>query len=671
MHHLRRAALLALAGTAVAASVSAQATSSGSGAASPSSSEFLTVPANVKAEGLPPIPASIPDTLAPYASSRRAILLGWHPSDRSVLITTAFGTVTQIHAVAGPGMDRQQLTFFREGINPQLAGAWYAPDGSYFVFSKDSGGGAETLQLLRYDPLNRTAVLLTDGKSRNGVPVWSHRSGLIAFDSTRRGGHGGADRDLYVMNPRDPSSARLVSEVEGNWSVADWSPDDSELLVVNAPAANTQTSVWRVNVKTGQKTRLSPEGEPAVWRTPVFSPDGRYVYVLSNTGSEGLRLWRGEVATGKWQALTKEDDALEAFALSPDGRTIAAVFDSTTSSRVELLDTASLALRWAPKLPAGQLLTVPMWRPDSSEVAFSLWSLRTFGDVFSVNSRTGGVERWTRSEFGAFNPDVLPEPEIVTWKSFDGLQISGVFYRPPARFTGPRPVIINIHGGPGGAGSRARPQYLGRSAYFLNELGIAIIFPNVRGSWGFGKAFGRLDDGIKREGAVKDIGSLLDWIATQPSLDKNRVLVTGVSYGGYMTYAVAEMFPDRIRCAIAGNAISDFIGYFQGTDPTRPEDRRLEYGDERDPAIREFLIRISPLTQASKVKVPLLIVHGAKDTRVPVTQAEQMAGSVRDNGGTVWTTIYTDEGHLLPSTTPNNNFMFYTWIEFAKRYLLN
>jgi len=657
MHHLRRAALLALAGTAVAASVSAQTTSSGSGAASPSSSEFLTVPANVKAEGLPPIPASIPDTLAPYASSRRAILLGWHPSARSVLITTAFGTVTQIHAVAGPGMDRQQLTFFREGINPQLAGAWFAPDGSYFVFSKDSGGGAETLQLLRYDPLNRTAVLLTDGKSRNGAPVWSHRSGLIAFDSTRRGGHGGADRDLYVMNPRDPSSARLVSEVEGNWSVADWSPDDSELLVVN--------------VKTGQKTRVSPEGEPAVWRTPVFSPDGRYVYVLSNTGSEGLRLWRGEVATGKWQALTKEDDALEAFALSPDGRTIAAVFDSTTSSRVELLDTASLALRWAPKLPAGQLLTVPMWRPDSSEVAFSLWSLRTFGDVFSVNSRTGGVERWTRSEFGAFNPDVLPEPEIVTWKSFDGLQISGVFYRPPARFTGPRPVIINIHGGPGGAGSRARPQYLGRSAYFLNELGIAIIFPNVRGSWGFGKAFGRLDDGIKREGAVKDIGSLLDWIATQPSLDKNRVLVTGVSYGGYMTYAVAEMFPDRIRCAIAGNAISDFIGYFQGTDPTRPEDRRLEYGDERDPAIREFLIRISPLTQASKVKVPLLIVHGAKDTRVPVTQAEQMAGSVRDNGGTVWTTIYTDEGHLLPSTTPNNNFMFYTWIEFAKRYLLN
>jgi dipeptidyl aminopeptidase/acylaminoacyl peptidase len=673
MGYSRRAVFLAFAGLAVVAGVRAEGPSP---QAAPKASaagvqDFLAVPSNITAEGLPPIPASTADTLAPYASSRRAILLGWHPRDRQILITTAFGPVTQIHSVAGPGMDRHQLTFYREGINPLTAGAWYAPDGSYFVFSKDSGGGAETLQLFRYDPLTRAATLLTDGKSRNGVPVWSNRSGLIAFDSTRRGGHGGADRDLYVMSPLEPSEARLVSEVEGSWSVADWSPDDSELLVVNSPAANTQTSLWRVNVKTGRKTRFSPAGDQVVWRAPEYAPDGRSVYVLSNSGSEVLRLWRGELSTGKWQPLTPADEALESFSVSPDGTTIAAVFDSTTSSRVELLDAKSLAVRWAPKLPAGQLLTPPLWRPDSSEVAFSLWSLRTFGDVFSVQNRTGAAVRWTRSEFGAFNPDALPEPEIVTWKSFDGLTISGVLYRPPARFTGSRPVIINIHGGPGGAGSRERPRYQGRSAYFLNELGIAIVFPNVRGSWGFGKAFGRLDDGMKREDAVKDIGALLDWIAVQPSLDKNRVLVTGVSYGGYMAYAVAEMYSDRIRCAIAGNAIADFITYFQGTDPTRPEDRRAEYGDERNPAMRDFLTRISPLTQASQIKVPLLIVHGAKDTRVPVTQAEEMARRVRANGVPVWVTIYNDEGHLLPSTTPNNNFMLYTWIEFAKQHLLN
>jgi len=681
MMPIRRGTFLAIAGPVLATAVLAQ--SPGPRSTEPgrdSGPEFLPVPANVKAEGLPPIPASIVQDLAPYASSRRAMALDWHPTRREILITTAFdGNTFQIHSVAGPGMDRQQLTFFPtgNGLAPNSVanngvGASYAPDASYVVFNKDSSSGGETMQLLRFDLATKKTILLTDGKSRNGLPIWSHRSGLIAFDSTRRRGHDGADRDLWVMNPLDPSSARLVSQAEGTWSVAGWSPDDTELLAVNSPAANTRTTLWRVNVKSGEKTQLSPDGSPAVWRMPTYSPDGRSVYVLSNRDSETLRLWRGDLASGSWKPITAEADDLESFALSPDGHTIAAVFDSTTSSRVELIDAATLKVRWAPALPAGQVMSrPPMWRPDSSEVALSLWSLRTFGDVFSVNAKTGAVDRWTKSEFGAFDPDTLPEPEIVKWKSFDGVSISGILYRPPARFTGSRPVIISIHGGPAGSGSRERPRYQGRSAYFLNELGIAIIFPNVRGSWGFGKAFGRLDDGLKREDSVKDIGALLDWIETQPTLNKDRVMVTGVSYGGYMTYAVAEMYGARLRGALAAAGISDFITYLETTDPTRPEDRRAEYGDERIPEMREFLKRISPITNASKLRIPLFIVHGANDTRVPQAQAEEMARIVRANNVPVWLTIYGDEGHELWAKPANNNFWFYTWIEFVKQYLLN
>jgi dipeptidyl aminopeptidase/acylaminoacyl peptidase len=650
----------------------------GPGAAAPQRSDrpaapaaFLPVPPNVKAEGMPPVPASIPDALAPYGGFRRAQFLAWHPTRREILISTIFGNVPQIHSVAGPGMDRRQVTFFREGL-PAVGGfAAYEPGGAYFVFGRDSGGGAETQQLHRFDTATLQSTLLTDGKSRNGFPAWSHRAGLIAFDSTRRGGHDGRDRDLYVMNPLDPASTRLVAELDGSWSAADWSPDDREILVAHS-VTGTETHLWRVDARTGAKTRVTPDGEVATWRAPQYSPDGRFVYAMSNRGSQLMRVWRCDLAAGTWKLMTGEDDALESFSLSPDGRTLALVYDGATNSRLELRDATSLALRSTPKIPTGQVIGSPQWRAGGGEVALTLWSFYTFGDVYSVNARTGTVQRWTSSETGSFNPERLPDPEIVTWKSFDGLAISGVLYRPPARFTGPRPVIISIHGGPAGPTARERPRYQGRSNYFINELGVAILYPNVRGSWGFGKAFGEMDDGTKREAAVKDIGALLDWIAAQPSLDKNRVMVTGVSYGGFMTYAVAEAYGDRLRCALAASAISNFITYFKDTDPTRPDDRRAEYGDERIPEMAEFLTRISPVTQASKLRIPLMIVHGLKDTRVPIDQAEEMARLARANGGPVWLTFYGDEGHVMfMSNVANNNFFFYTWIHFVQQYLLN
>ncbi len=633
----------------------------------------VPVPANVRAEGLLPIPASLPDALLPYGSSRRALLLGWHPTRREILIWTALGNVGQIHSVAGPAMDRRQLTFFREGVTaplPQSTAAWYAPGGGYFLFAKDTGGGAETTQLFRYDAATRQTTLVTDGKSRVGAPVWAHRANLIAYDSSSRGGHGGADRDLYVMNPLEPSSARLVAEGDGQSSIAAWSPDDRELLVSNAPAQGEQ-HLWRVDLATGARSALTDPKEYAAWRFPVYSPDGRFVYALSNRGSEFLRLWRCELATGSWKLLTPEDDGFESFSLSPDGRTLALVHDSMLGSRVELRSALTLALRAAPRLPMGQLVDVPQWRPGGEEVAFTFWSPHVFGDVYSVHARTGAVDRWTESELGTFDPASLPEPEIIQWHSFDGLALSGVLYRPPARFKGPRPVMLSIHGGPAGPAARERPRYQGRSAYFLNELGVAILYPNVRGSYGYGKAFSKLDDGVKRGDTIKDIGALLDWIAEQPALDRNRVMVTGVSYGGFMTYAVAEAYGDRLRCAFAASGISDFVSYFKNTDTARVEDRRAEYGDERIPEVREFLTRLSPVTQAAKLRIPLLIAHGQKDTRVPVDQAESMAASARRNGVPVWLTVYSDEGHLLPTTRANNDFLFYTWIRFMQEYLLN
>ena len=632
------------------------------------SGEFLPVPDNVKAEGLPPIPSSYPSALAPYAGFRRALFAGWHPSRREILIATTFGNVPQLHSVAGPGMDRQQITFFSEGMSATSSAA-YAPDGSYLLLAKEaSGSAAEATQFFRYDVPARQTTLITDGKSRYLSYAWAHRGGLLAFDSTQRNGR---DRDLYVINPLEPSEVRRVAELQGNWAIADWSPDDRHLLVINAPAGASRTFLWLIDVNTGEKKALTSGSEEIVWRTPQFSPDGRSIYALSNKGSELSRVWRCDLASGEWKPLGNPDEMVEDAALSPDGRTLAVVLFAPNGNRLELRDSRTAAVRSTPRLPNGLFLTRPSWRPDSSEVAFSFWSPGSYGDVFSANAATGAVQRWTHSESGVFNPETLPEPEIVNWKSFDGLEFSGVVYRPSAKFTGPRPVIISFHGGPSGTGAIERPRFQGRSNYFLNELGIAIIYPNVRGSYGFGKSFARLDDQLKREDSVKYVGAVLDWIAAQPSLDKSRVMVTGISYGGYMAYAAAEMFADRLRCAVSANGISDFITYFEYTNETRVEDRRLEYGDERDPVMREFLTRISPVTQATKLKVPLLIVNGARDPRVPPQQGDEMAKAVKANGTPVWHLIFADEPHFLFQSVTNNNYFFYVQFEFIRQYLLN
>jgi dipeptidyl aminopeptidase/acylaminoacyl peptidase len=624
--------------------------------------EVLPVPANIKAEGLPPIPGTIAAKLSPYGRFRRAQLLSWHPTRRAMLVSTTTGAAPQVHAVDGPGSTPKPLTSMPDGVSGDAS---YIPAGDDgFIYRKDSGSG-ETHQLWRSEA-DAPATLLTDGKSRNGIPVWSSKGDSIAFDSNRRNGK---DRDLYIVNVKDPARSRMLTEVSGSWFVAAWAPDDRSILAVEMLPGN-DTALWTVDVVTGRRTAVTPlaKGEaPSIWSSAHYAPDGGAIYAVANRGSELPRLWRWNQRT--WTPLTRDGDSVESAAISPDGATIAVVFDRDASSRLELLDARSLKPRIRPTLPAGQITSL-QWHRSRPEVGFTFGSVGMQGDVFSVDAASGAITRWTTSPTGGIDAAVMPPPEIVKWKSFDGRIISGVLYRPPSKFTGPRPVIVNIHGGPNDA--RERPRFQGRSAYFLNEMGIAIVYPNVRGSFGFGRTFEKLDDGRLREHAVQDVGALLDWISRQPYLDKSRVMVTGPSYGGYMTYAVAARYPDRIRCAFAAAAISNFVTYLENTEPGRQQDRRAEYGDEREPETRAFLTSISPVTLAPRIKAPLMIAHGRQDSRVPVTQAESMHQALEAAGVPVWLVIYDDAGHEnFPRTQANSDFNFYTWILFAEKYLLN
>jgi dipeptidyl aminopeptidase/acylaminoacyl peptidase len=621
---------------------------------------------SLEIRGIPPVPQLIAASIARYSEFRQSASVGWLGSGRQLLISTRFGSAYELHVVRSPGGPPTQLTSSGGGIavsSPSDASVAVRPDGGAFVYVRDVGSGRERLQLFHQDIASGRTTLLTDGTSRNESPVWSPDGRILAFTSNRRSR---PDRDLYVMDPAQPQDARLLSQLAGDWAVLDWSPDGSTLLTCQRQSAS-DISIWLVDAKTGDKRRLRLGDGPSLSLSARFGADPTTVFAVTDAGSEFLRLVRLDVKSGRLTPFTEDSRGdVEYVSISSDGRRVAVAINEEGLGRLRVYDADTGREHRLPSLPGGSVLSV-QFRPGSSELAFDVNSSRHPRDVFSLDLESGVVERWTAGEMHGVSSDQLVEAELIRWKSFDGQAITGFLFRAPATFTGRRPVIINVHGGPA---AQERPRFLGFSNYFLNELGIALIYPNVRGSTGYGRAFLNADDGLNREGPVKDIGALLDWIATQPDLDASRVMVTGASFGGYMTYAVATTYPDRIKCAFAASAISNLVTDLERTSPEGQALRRAEYGDERDPAIREFLHRIAPLAYASRIKAPLFIAHGRNDPRVPIQEAEQMASAVEKNGTPLWYLIVNDEGHGIGARPATREYLFSAWALFVREHLL-
>jgi dipeptidyl aminopeptidase/acylaminoacyl peptidase len=612
-------------------------------------------PAALVADGIPPVPDQLVAATRPYMEFRTAGFAGWNAADRSMLITTRFGNVTQLHTVAGPMMARTQISF---EVEP-LQGRW-SPTGDVLVVSKDVGGD-EFYQL--HTLANGRLELLTDGKSRNQFNAWSHDGRLIAYSSTRRNG---TDSDLYVMDPRDRRTDRRVAEVKGGgWAARDFSPDGKTLVVIEYLSV-TKTNLHLLDVASGQLTAIGDHSRPIAYGDAAFAPDGT-LWVTSDEDSDFQRLGTLDPKTGAFTPRNPETRwDVDAFDVAPDGRFVAYVVNEAGRSIVRLLEVKSGEVRTVSGLPAGVVgaLEIAPW----GAIGLSFTSARSAADAYSIDPVTLAVTRWTKSETGGLDANANVEPEFVEVTSFDGESVSGFLYLPDAaRFPGRRPLIVNIHGGPE---SQYRPGFLGRSNYLLNELGIAVFFPNVRGSTGFGKRFVALDNGpFQREDSVKDIGAFLDVLAGNPRLDPARFAVAGGSYGGYMCFASSIFYGDRLRGANCVVAISSFVTFLENTQGYRRDLRRVEYGDERDPAQRAKLMAISPLTRAQEIKIPLLVVTGANDPRVPASEADQIIAAVRAQGGEAWHLLGQNEGHGF-AKKENADYQFWASLLFWKQTLL-
>ncbi len=682
-----------LAALALAALLSGCASQDTAGTKAPPAADVIAPNANLRAEGIPAVPKALADRVGKYTEFKAANLVAWHPTKRAMLVAYRRDATTQLHLLESPMGALEPLTDFPDPVG---FASFEPKRGDYLVYGRDTGGN-EAGQLYRLDLATKQSTLLTDPKEKHSLGPWNRARDAVLLESTQldKSAGGGEQRltsvttEVYQLDPLRPEAKKKIASLPGGgWGEWRWGLRDRELYAVEYRSAN-ESVVWKIDAATGEKTQVLPRGRNAgkqiAYANVRLARDGKRLVFTSDEDGEYSQLMVMDLATGRRQVLTRDipwnvdgivmhgEDEPDAGA--PTKRELGLAV-STAAGRRRRRPYArgpgrSVALPAMPEAAkSGSIARLRFARAgNKEEIAFTVNSAQSPGDIYTADlsgQGKGPAQQWTRAQVDGGDTTPLREAEVGKWKSFDRREISGLLNRPPARFTGRRPVLVSIHGGPE---SQATIGFIGRNNYFVGELGIAMIQPNVRGSSGYGKTFVALDNGMKREDSVKDIGALFDWIATQPDLDPNRVMVIGGSYGGYMSLAVATTYSDRIAGSIDVVGISNFISFLERTETYRRDLRRVEYGDERDPAMRAYFERISPLSKAANIRKPLFVVQGRNDPRVPWQEAEQIVTKARANKTPVWYLVADNEGHGF-ARKPNADFQFYAQILFMQQYLL-
>ncbi len=626
---------------------------------------------NLLMQDVPDIPHDIAESLNRYQAVRSASFRAWTADSQHLYVTTRFGDVDQVHRVDQPGGTRRQLTYFNEPVGEVVR----QPQHNTLTFTRDTGG-SEFAQIFSLEPGQGTTRQLTDGTSRNGTPVWDRPGARFAYTSTRRNG---ASNDIWIMNPDQPEQTTLVLPAPDGtyWGPVEFSADGKQLLVLNYVSIN-DSRAHVLDLATGNLTQLAGRQhvEPTSVNIPVgFDDDKSGFWLLTNQAGEFTSLaWQALESGAQPEIVADLPWDVEAVSLSQDRQRGMFVVNEGGQSAAYLFDPSTRKYKRAPGLPVGVIASAG-FSPDGSKLALTLNSARSPSDTYVLDLgkaplKAKELTRWTFSEVGGLDTDRFVAPDLITYPTFDEVdgeqrQIPAWLYKPKGQ--GPFPVVISIHGGPEG---QARPTFSSTYQLWLAKLGAAVLVPNVRGSSGYGKTYVASDNGFNREHSVQDIGALLDWIAEQPDLDASRVAVFGGSYGGYMVLASSVHYSDRLKAAVDIVGISNFVTFLTNTQSYRRDLRRAEYGDERDPDMRAFLQKISPLTNVEKISVPMFVVQGENDPRVPVTESIQLVQALRDQGNTVWYMNALNEGHGFRKKE-NRDIYQQATVLFLKRYLVD
>ncbi len=558
--------------------------------------------------------------------------------------------IDQVHRLNDKGWP-YQLTAFEDGID------WYkvSPDGKKAVVGA-STGGSEQAQLYLMDTQSGRLRQLTDNpKHRNGEVAWNSGSSGFYYHSNKENLR---DFKFYYYDLATDSSS-IIFDFEGSNYLGDLSLDDKFLIIEHA-YSNVENDLYLIDLMTGKYERITPENAEYEYEYPSMSPDNKTVYVVTSNTKDGIRrIGAIDLASHKLTILNPEEkwttDVLDfsenrrymVWHTNNDGYSTPHMKDMETGEMVPVPDIKGRIKDIEP-LNDGRLL-----------MAYDSPTRTT--DIWEWHPKAGQMVQKTFTTYAGINRDIFVEPQLIHYKSFDGLEIPAFLYLPPDYKGGPIPFILIAHGGPE---SQFRPYFVRNYQYFaLNGFGI--LAPNPRGSTGYGKEYVDMDNYKNRINSVKDYKAAVDYLLSEGYSEKGKLSVMGGSYGGYVVLALITEYPDLFDAAINRVGIANFVTFLENTADYRRHIRESEYGPLED---KEFLISISPIHKAHLIKTPLLVEHGENDPRVPVSEAQQIMKAIQDNGGVVDSLIFSDEGHGIRKTE-NVIEAYRKIVEFLKVYI--
>lgn len=513
----------------------------------------------------------------------------------------------------------------------------YVPGTNQVLYSADKGG----------NEIDHIYLLNEDGTSTDLTPGAEEKAGFMGWNKDKTAFYYASNKrnprffDIYRMDT-DGWKSKMLYQNDKGYNVGDISWDENMVALVES-VTTSESRLYLYDRASKKTMEVSDPNSPASYSPAGFSKDGKTFFFITDAGREFAYLAAYDLATGErstvyeasWDVMYQylsENERYRVIAVNENGKNTLKVTDMSTGKDVAF-----------PEIPDGDVLAVNI-SPTEKLMRLTVGTSKAPGNIYLYNFETSELKPLTNTLNPEINPEDLVAAEVVHYKSFDGLEIPAIYYKPlnasPEKKV---PALVWVHGGPGG---QSRVGYFALIQYLVNH-GYAVLAVNNRGSSGYGKTFYKMDDQNHGDKDLQDCIYGKKYLQSLDYIDPEKIGIIGGSYGGYMTMAAMAFAPDEFKVGVNIFGVTNWLRTLQSIPPYWESFKKALYAEMGDPSTADStrLYNISPLFHADKIKNPVMVLQGANDPRVLQVESDEIVEAMKQNNVPVEYVIFPDEGH--------------------------